>query len=116
VTDRVEECIIKFFSSKNKRELFEQGMKRGIRIAPVNDVKDISESPQLAARDYWIKTDHPELSASVVYPGPFTKFSETPLEIRHRAPLIGEHNHDIYEVELGFSSDEISILRQKGVI
>jgi hypothetical protein len=33
-----------------------------------------------------------------------------------RAPLIGEHNLEIYEKELGISREELTILKQGGVI
>jgi len=116
LTDKVEEPIMKFFLTKTKRELFEQGMKRGIRIAPVCDVKDIAESEQLRARDFWMKVHHPELEDTITYPGAFTKLSETPAGIRRRAPLIGEHNLEVYEGELGYSRDNLVLLKQGGII
>jgi crotonobetainyl-CoA:carnitine CoA-transferase CaiB-like acyl-CoA transferase len=59
---------------------------------------------------------HPELCADITYPGAFAKLSETPLAFNKRAPLIGEHNSDIYEKELGMSKVELALLHQSGVI
>ena len=53
---------------------------------------------------------------SITYPGVFTNASETPLTISRRAPLIGEHNEEIYEKELGLSREELLILKQAGII
>ena len=59
--------------------------------------------------------EHPELGGSFSYPGSFVTASETPIGIRRRAPLIGEHNHDIYG-ELGFSTKDLIGLKECGVI
>jgi crotonobetainyl-CoA:carnitine CoA-transferase CaiB-like acyl-CoA transferase len=36
--------------------------------------------------------------------------------IRRRAPLIGEHNEEIYKKELGLSAEELMVLKQSGII
>ena len=59
---------------------------------------------------------HPELAGSIKYPGAFAKLSETPLAIKRRAPLIGEHNTDIYGKELGFSNSYLEKLQKAGII
>jgi crotonobetainyl-CoA:carnitine CoA-transferase CaiB-like acyl-CoA transferase len=41
--------------------------------------------------------------------------SETPPEIRHRAPTLSEHTHQIMK-ELGYSDEEIQSLKEKRVI
>ena len=56
--------------------------------------------PQHAARNFWQTIEHPELQISFDYPGGFAKFSEGARQIWRRAPLIGEHNQEIYGQEL----------------
>lgn len=41
--------------------------------------------------------------------------SETTPYVRGRAPLLGEHNDEVYQL-LGFTPEEISAWREKGVI
>ena len=41
--------------------------------------------------------------------------SQTPGQIRHPAPLLGQHNNEIFGA-LGFTPEEISTLRKKDVI
>jgi len=114
--DQIEEQIAKFFVKHTKAELYDEGMKRNIMIYPISLPKDIVEDVQLKARDFWLDIEHPELETSVTYPGAFVKLSETPCVIERRAPLIGEHNQEIYEGELRLSKDEIGVLEQDGVI
>jgi formyl-CoA transferase len=60
--------------------------------------------------------EHPELGASLTYPGAFLKATRTPPTIRRRAPLIGEHNAEVYGGELGLSAEELSTMAAAGVI
>lgn len=117
VVDRLTAALEKFTETKTKAELYEEGgIKRRILIAPLSTTKDICENPQLRSRDYWVKVLHPELGKALTYCGPFIRLSETPIVYRRRAPLIGEHNEEVYGKELGFSAEKLSSLRQAGVI
>jgi crotonobetainyl-CoA:carnitine CoA-transferase CaiB-like acyl-CoA transferase len=116
IHDRFEECFGKFFKAHTKAELYEGAIERHIMLYPVSTPKDIVESPQLAARDFWQRVEHPELNDAISYPGAFAKSSEVSFGIRRRAPLIGEHNEEIYEQEMGLTKDEIAILKQAKVI
>ena len=83
---------------------------------PVSSAKDIMENPQLKAREVWQEIEHPELGGTITYPGPWAKFSEAAVGIRRRAPLIGEHNREIYVNELGMSNIELVLLKQGNII
>jgi crotonobetainyl-CoA:carnitine CoA-transferase CaiB-like acyl-CoA transferase len=116
LVDRVNEAVAKFCATKTKAELYEGAIKRGILLSPVANFKDIREDPQLKARDFWLSLTHPELGEDIAYPGPFLRLSESPIKYQRRAPLIGEHNSEVYQKEMGFSSDELICLKQAGVI
>ena len=111
-----QEAIGRFVKNKTKKELFEKALERGIFLVPLNDPQDLLDSPQLAARDFWQKVKHAELNDSILYSGPPVKISEAPWRIRHRAPLIGEHNHEIYLDDLGITSDELAMLKYSGAV
>ena len=116
-SDRIDREFAAFFMTKTKAELFEQTFKRGIVLAPVYTAEDIYHSEHLKARNYWVEVEHDELDDKLVYCGSLNNtFSETPGRITRRAPLIGEHNLEIYEGELGFSREELIILTNAGVI
>ncbi len=84
-------------------------------MGPLSTAADLWENIQLRARDFWVSLEHPELDATLPYCGPFVKLSETPLTITRRAPLIGEHNEEIY-AELGIAAGELARLKDAGVI
>ncbi|MBI4285667.1 MAG: CoA transferase [Chloroflexi bacterium] len=114
--NRVERVIGDFLKTKTKAELFAEALKRDILIAPVNDPKDVLEYEHLQVRDYWTKILHPELDDTLTYCGPFVKSSVAPVTIRRRPPLVGEHNREIYEGELGLTTGELISLKAAGVI
>lgn len=105
-----------FIKTKTKAELSREAMDRGILVAPVTTMRDIAESPQLAERGFWQDVEHSELGATITYPGYPIRTGEIPYRVQRRAPLIGEHNEEIYETELGFSREQLVILKNHGVI
>ena len=114
--DRLEEPTAKFFLAHTKAELYEGAFKRRVIVYPVATTADMLESTQLAARGFWVELEHPELGTSITYPGAFAKTSEGPPRVSRRAPLIGEHNQEVYEKELGIPKEELLILKQVKVI
>jgi crotonobetainyl-CoA:carnitine CoA-transferase CaiB-like acyl-CoA transferase len=114
--ERIEAPTARFFLAHTKAELFEGALKFGVQLYPVSTPADMLKSPQLEARNFWQEVEHPELGTSITYPGAFVNASEAPPRISRRAPLIGEHNQEVYEKELGISKKEMFILKQSGVI
>ena len=92
----LHDLIAAFYETKTKDELYDAAVERGILLAPCQTVEDITKDIQLEARDYWVDLEHPELGKSITYPGPFIKMNESPLILRRRAPLLGEHNDEVF--------------------
>ena len=114
--DKLSEALSQFLVDKTKKALFDWAITNELFLAPVNDVSDLRDNPQLASRNFWVNLSHPELSDSLIYPGPFAVLSESPIAIRRRAPLIGEHNTEIFEKELGISIKAMAALKKAKVI
>jgi crotonobetainyl-CoA:carnitine CoA-transferase CaiB-like acyl-CoA transferase len=105
-----------FFRRHTKAELYEGSVQKRIVLYPCNTTEDLMNDTQLKARGFWAEIPHAELGRSLVYPRPCVAFSEASCDIRRRAPLIGEHNEEVYAGELGLSKDDLAKLRRKGVI
>jgi crotonobetainyl-CoA:carnitine CoA-transferase CaiB-like acyl-CoA transferase len=114
--DRARGILSSFTASHTKAELLALAIEKGFLFAPVTSIEEVVESPQLRSRDYFKDLAHPELGRSFRYPGPFVKFSKSPIKYRRRPPLIGEHNREIYCDELGMSDAEFSQLQARGII
>jgi benzylsuccinate CoA-transferase BbsE subunit len=114
--DNWERIFAKFFLTHTKSELHTEALKRGILLMPVNTIKDITADKHLKSRDFWVKVEHPELGDSIVYPGATIQTSKAPHKLMRRAPLIGEHNQEVYQQEMGFSQQELMMLKQSNII
>jgi crotonobetainyl-CoA:carnitine CoA-transferase CaiB-like acyl-CoA transferase len=114
--DRLSVPFLAFFATHTKRELFEGAIARSIQLAAVNEMEDIANSPQFAAREYWTDIEHPYLNAALRFPGAPVKLSATPWRLDSPAPLPGEHNVEVYGGLLGLCRPQIEELRDKGVV
>jgi crotonobetainyl-CoA:carnitine CoA-transferase CaiB-like acyl-CoA transferase len=54
---------------------------------------DLFASPQLRSREFFERIDHPE-ARDLPYPGAPFVMDGTPF-VFERAPLLGEHNHEV---------------------
>jgi benzylsuccinate CoA-transferase BbsE subunit/naphthyl-2-methylsuccinate CoA transferase subunit len=109
-------AIAGFFLKHTKAELFEGCVKRNIRLYPSLTPEETLNFEQLKVRGFWPKVAHPELGDSLTYPGDFIKSTLKYDKIRKRPPLIGEHNKDVFQRELGFSDDDLISLKNAGII
>lgn len=116
LVDKVEGVFADFLKTKTKKELCEAALKRRIMLAPLYDTRDVWEDDHLRARGFWVEMEHPELGETLTYCGDFAKLSQTPCSNRRRAPLIGEHNEEIYQKELGLSREKLISLREAGLL
>jgi benzylsuccinate CoA-transferase BbsE subunit len=114
--DRIEAVVAAYFAKFTKAEIYQRANAEGVLLCPQSSCGDILENDQLRSRSFWVEVDHPELGKSLTYPGPYLKATRTPPSIRRRAPLIGEHNAEIYGSELGLSAAELDGMKKSGVI
>jgi len=115
--DHLEALLGEYIRTKTKAELLDAAVQKEILIIPVTDAKDVTESDQLAARQFWVTVAHSELGDAITYPGWPVKWTGLPpYRPQRRAPLIGEHNREIYEAELGITSQQLAFLAARGAI
>jgi crotonobetainyl-CoA:carnitine CoA-transferase CaiB-like acyl-CoA transferase len=104
-----------WLADHGKHELFDIFLKSKIASAPVNSPEDLLNNVQLKAREYFTEVDHPK-TGKVTYPGAPFKLSESPWKIRYAAPLLGQHNEEIYCRQLGYTKEDMVKLRESGII
>jgi len=89
--------------------------KTGVPVAPVLDLDQVKANEHAKAREMFVTVDHPTLG-EVTLPGFPIKFSETKGDITMPAPLLGQHNEEVYSDLLGLSKEKLEELRKEGVI
>jgi crotonobetainyl-CoA:carnitine CoA-transferase CaiB-like acyl-CoA transferase len=114
--DAFDAMIAELFLKYTKKEIVERMWETENQAWPVNNPVEVLEWPQLAARNFWRNLDHPKLGDTLAYPGYLFLSNETENYVNRPAPLIGEHNDQIYGIEMGLSSTEIAELKKASVI
>lgn len=79
----------------------------------INTIGEAVEDPQLRHRNMML--EYPE-TGELLVSGTVIKLSQTPGEIKRRAPLVGEHNEEIYCHLLGHSQEELMRWQQEGIV
>lgn len=103
-----------WFLARTRDEIVQSCQEWRIPAAFVNDVSELLDDEQYRARNFWVELSHPR-TGKLPYPGPPFKMSETPA-VYERAPLLGEHNEEVYGDQLGLTREELEMLKEKAVI
>jgi len=95
-------------------DLYRAGQERRICFAPVNTMADLFASEHLKAREFFVQISH-QLAGTLTYPGAPFKPSEGGYAIHRPAPLLGQHNNEVY-TKIGLSQTEIKELKKQQII
>jgi benzylsuccinate CoA-transferase BbsE subunit len=114
--EHIIEVIGRFIATKTLEEVFLPAQEKGFTWAAVNAPEDLLHDRHLAARAFFVEVEHPEFGACYTYPGAPYVFDKTPWAIQRRAPLVGEHNAEVYGDELGLSADQLVTYAEIGAI
>lgn len=57
--DQLDELFAEFLKTQPTQQAFEEGLQRGITLAPVRTMADVLQEPQLTHRHYWTKHEQP---------------------------------------------------------
>jgi len=108
-------AIAEFCARHTKEELYEQGQKRRIAVTPINTAGEFIEMEQTKARGLFVDMEHPVIGKYKQF-GVVPRLMETPGAIYRTAPLLGEHNQEVFIGDLGMSKEDLVALRAEGVI
>jgi len=105
-----------FFANMPLVEAYEGGQELNFPWGAIRTMEEIMGDPHLQDRDFFVPVEHPELGREFIYPGPAAIYNASPWSISRRAPLIGEHNQEIFGGELGLPQADLEELKSSGVI
>ncbi len=88
----------------------------GVTAGVVQTAADlVDHDPQMKHREHWRYLPHAEMGESL-YNGPPFQFETGTVGPRFAAPMLGQHLQEIVGGELGWSEDEIEMLKKEGVL
>jgi crotonobetainyl-CoA:carnitine CoA-transferase CaiB-like acyl-CoA transferase len=110
--DEVRKLIEDAVADKDAKDVFLAGAKRRLLTGFVQTAADLLACPHLEAREFWSNIDHPA-TGKHKFPAELVKLSKTPVTIRRRAPLLGEHNAEVLGSELKFCAEDIAAMQKR---
>lgn len=114
--DEIDDSTDRWLASRDKWQAVEEAQALRLPFTEVLDPGEVMEDRlgQHRARSFFEDVEHPA-AGRVRQPGAPVRMSETPWRVA-RAPLLGEHNEEVYCGRLGLSRADLVRLRQAGVI
>ena len=88
--------------------------ENAVPCGPINNIKEVIESPHTKAREMVVTIEHP-VEGALKTAGIPIKASKTPLSVQGPAPLLGKHT-DMILSQLGYSENEIATLKNNKII
>jgi CoA:oxalate CoA-transferase len=113
--DEINPHVQEWARQFKKDELFHKLQANALAAAPVNTPEDLVKSLQMEARGFFVELEHPEVG-KLKHPTAAYKFSITPWTGERAAPLLGQHNEDIYCGRLGYDKEAVVRMREDRVI
>jgi crotonobetainyl-CoA:carnitine CoA-transferase CaiB-like acyl-CoA transferase len=113
--ETLEELMAPKLLARDRETFFDLFSDWGLPSGMALSVDELFALGHLAERGFFVDVQHPK-AGTFRYPGAPFKMMETPWQIRHPAPLLGQHNSQVLCERLGFTQTELVRMRQTGII
>ena len=113
--DLIYPLIEEWTRAHTKQEIMDLCQANGCPTTAVFSVRDVAEHPHLHERGFFAELAHAELGRVRTLGAP-VHLPDGPGGPRRSAPLLGEHNDEIYRGELGVSVPDLQRLSATAVI
>ncbi len=107
----LRDTIREWCAQHTKSEIELMMDEAGVPCGPVLNVKEAIEHPQIKARDMIVTSHHPVMGDLQIQ-GCVVKLSETPGSVDMPAPMLGQHNCEVF----GITEEEEAKLIEEGIL
>ena len=101
-------------STHTKREVMQKAQAYSCPATAINTPAELVEDPHFAERHFFVEAEHP-VAGVLKYIGAPIKIEDAPWGIRRPAPLLGQHNAEVY-CALGYTGEQLVKLREMDII
>jgi crotonobetainyl-CoA:carnitine CoA-transferase CaiB-like acyl-CoA transferase len=111
----INQVMADWCAKRTREEAIAELERARIPCSPVYSTDETLNDPHVQARKIFREVEFPGGKKAIPLTATPVQLNLTPGEIRHRAPLIGEHTNEVMR-ELGFDDEQIAHFREAGVI
>jgi crotonobetainyl-CoA:carnitine CoA-transferase CaiB-like acyl-CoA transferase len=112
--DDIQVLLLPWLMEHDAEELLAEAQKRRIPFGIPSSSERLLGSEHLKERGYFVQVDH-AATGPVQYPGAQFRIGDLPQDLGP-APLLGQHNAEVYGDLLGYSRADLVRMREQGVI
>ena len=112
--DEMDELMTAWLMQHDKADVVSIAQEFRHPFTEVLDPSDLLHDEQFVAREFFTELDHP-VAGKFPHIGAAFSMSDSPLRLE-RAPLLGEHNVEVFCDRLGYTPKDLPLLREQGVI
>jgi crotonobetainyl-CoA:carnitine CoA-transferase CaiB-like acyl-CoA transferase len=112
----LDEIILEATKDRTMAEMFKTASEKyRMLFGIVQTPADLAKCPQLASRGFYQEVEHPVIG-TIKVPFRLWNMSEAGARYYRPAPLLGQHNEEVYGQLLGYGEEDIMKLRERGVM
>src|SRR5690606_4131632 len=108
--DEVEAAWLTWLLQTSKQEAVAKTQALGVLGGAIFTTEDLVNDPHYRGRGVWETIDHP-VTGPIEYPGRQLILSDTPKQPSRHAPLLGQHNVEVFVDRLGYAREDLPRLR-----
>ncbi len=113
--DCINDVMNEWCAARTRAEAIAELERARIPCGPVYELDEVLNDAQVRARNLLEEKEYPGGSKPVPVASTPVRLSETPGEVRRRAPTLSEHTDEVLS-ELGFTADEIIRFHNEGAV
>jgi benzylsuccinate CoA-transferase BbsF subunit len=111
----LDQHLAQWTAGRSAETVTELLQSHGVAAVPVMGAEERLFNSHFRERGLYADIDHPSLGAEPIF-NLMWNLSQTPSAIRRHAPLMGEHNQQVFCEILGMSAQEVKALEETQVI
>jgi formyl-CoA transferase len=112
--DEVNAVIAAYCLTRTKHQVMAEVAPLGIPCGAVQDTMEVMHDPHLVSRGMIAPVEHP-VAGAFAMPGCPIRLEQSPVQVQ-AAPLLGQHNTEVYSELLGYTPEQVQALKAQKII
>jgi len=113
--DALKPLIIEWTMQYTEEEIYRRSQENTVPLGAVRTAHQVLQDKQMAARQFFVDINRKD-TGKWTFPGVPYRFSEIQREKPVAAPLLGQHNEEIYCGRMGYTRGDLVRFKEAGVI